>query len=134
MENRKKGICKHYEISIYLCNPVDPVPLNHSQQEVPWNKYCFREQQMGNSNFFTLMRLDAHKNNIHSKEFSVGRVNNKPIPTPSSSRNTYRARSFALLKQFTCLTRWNKSNLLQVRISYMYYNVNHSSNLTLLLQ
>ena len=23
MENRKEGICKHYEISICLCNPVD---------------------------------------------------------------------------------------------------------------
>ena len=29
----------------------------------------------------------------------------------------------ALLKQFTCLTRWNKSNLLQERISYTYYNI-----------
>ena len=28
MENRKKGIYKHYEISIYLCNPVDLMKMH----------------------------------------------------------------------------------------------------------
>ena len=42
MENRKKGICKHYEISNYLCNPVDllKIPPHLILNICDWHVSC----------------------------------------------------------------------------------------------